>query len=301
MARTRNAETSDRREQPTRPSIHQPINPLIHPPGRRLIVNADDFGRSHSINQAVIRAHQEGILTTASLMVNEPACAEAVSLARANPRLGVGLHLTLLCGHSTLPSEKIPGLVNAASEFPNNPVGAAFRYFFRPSLREQLRAEIHAQFKQFHDTGLPLDHVNGHLHLHPTVFGLLMEDAPQLGLERLRLTFDPFRLNLRLASGRLAYRILHAAIFHTLSARARPVFQRRGFRHTRAVFGLLQNARVDEPYVLRLLEQLPAGDSELYSHPSLDEFKNEFDALISARVQERVDKLGIRLIRYQDL
>ena len=48
---------------------------------RRLIVNADDFGRSRSINEAVIRAHREGILTTASLMVNEPDCAEAVTLA----------------------------------------------------------------------------------------------------------------------------------------------------------------------------------------------------------------------------
>ena len=60
---------------------------------RRLIVNADDFGRSHAINQAVIRAHREGILTTASLMVNESAADEAVALARENPDLGVGLHL----------------------------------------------------------------------------------------------------------------------------------------------------------------------------------------------------------------
>src|SRR5438552_18876794 len=79
---------------------------------RRLIVNADDFGRSPSINQAVIRAHREGILTTASLMVNEEASAEAVRLARENPQLGVGLHLALLCGHSALPAEKIPGLVD---------------------------------------------------------------------------------------------------------------------------------------------------------------------------------------------
>ncbi|PYI99964.1 MAG: hypothetical protein DME25_21765 [Verrucomicrobia bacterium] len=63
-------------------------------PPRRLIVNADDFGRSRSINAAVIRAQREGILTTASLMVNEPASEEAVALARDNPRLGVGLHLT---------------------------------------------------------------------------------------------------------------------------------------------------------------------------------------------------------------
>src|SRR5579871_3178153 len=96
---------------------------------RRLIVNADDFGRSQSINQAVIRAHREGILTTASLMVNEAPCAEAVELAKQNPQLGVGLHLTLLMGHSALPYAEIPGLVNEAGEFLNDPVKVGFRYF----------------------------------------------------------------------------------------------------------------------------------------------------------------------------
>lgn len=270
---------------------------------RRLIVNADDFGRSASINEAVIRAHREGILTTASLMVNEPSCAEAVVLARQNPRLGVGLHLTLLCGHSALPQSEIPGLVNAQGQFTNNPAGAGFRYFFRPGLRAQLRAEIRAQFRRFRDTGLPLDHVNGHLHLHlhPAIFPLLMAAQEEFGIRHLRLTFDPFWLNLRLASGYLFYRLSHAIIFHTLSARARPVLARRAIRHTRAVFGLLQNARVDEAYVTRLLPHLPPGDSELYSHPSLDEFKNEFDALISPRVRAQVKALGIQLIRYQDL
>jgi len=270
---------------------------------RRLIVNADDFGRSHSINQAVIRAHREGILTTASLMVNEAASAEAVDLARQNPNLGVGLHLTLLCGHSALPREQIPGLVDRRGEFTSNPAAAGFRYFFRRSLREQLRAEIHAQFQKFRSTGLPLDHINGHLHLHlhPTVFGLLMQDAPQLGFSSVRLTDDPLRLNLRLASGHLAYRALHALIFCLLAARARPVLKRRGFRHTDAVFGVLQNARVDERYVCALLPSLPPGDSELYSHPSLDEFRNEFDALVSPRVREQAKLLGIELIRYRDL
>jgi hopanoid biosynthesis associated protein HpnK len=270
---------------------------------RRLIVNADDFGRSASTNQAVIRAHCEGILTTASLMVNEAAFEEAVALAREHPRLGVGLHLTLLCGHSALPPERLPGLVNARGEFSSNPASAGFRYFFQRSLREPLRQELHAQFQKFRATGLPLDHVNGHLHLHlhPTVFRILMADASQLGIKRLRLTFDPLRLNLRLASGHFVYRALHVAIFHPLSARARPALAQRGIRHTGAVFGLLQNARVDEDYVNRLLPLLPAGDSELYSHPSLDEFKNEFDALVSPRVQEQVQSLGIKLIRYQDL
>jgi hopanoid biosynthesis associated protein HpnK len=269
----------------------------------RLIVNADDFGRSNAINQAVLRAHREGILTTASLMVNEPEVQEAVAFARQNPSLGVGLHLTLLCGHSALSHDKIPGLINTQGEFTNNPAAAGFRYFFCRRLREQLRAEIFAQFRKFHATGLPLDHVNGHLHLHlhPVIFRILMEAAAELGIKRLRLTLDPFWLNLRLASGHLGYRALHAAIFQPLSRRAKPVLRQRQIRHTQAVFGLLQNARVDEAYVSRLLARLPSGDSELYSHPSLDEFRNEFDALISPEVRELVRKLGIQLIRYQDL
>ena len=271
--------------------------------GRRLIANADDFGRSHSINEAVIRAHREGILATASLMVNEAGCDEAVALARENPKLGVGLHLTLLCGKSALPREKIPGLVNARGEFSDQPVVVGMRYFFKRSLREQLRAEIHAQFQKFHATGLPLDHVNGHLHLHlhPTVFRILMEDATALGIQSLRLTRDCLSRSRRMTRGHWFYRVSHAVIYEWLSRRARRPLQQRGIRHAQITFGLLQNARVDEEYVLKLLPELPAGDSELYSHPSLDEFKHEFDALVSPRVKELVGKLGIELIRYRDL
>jgi len=272
-------------------------------PGRRLIVNADDFGRSHSVNEAVVRAHREGILTTASLMVNETACNEAVALARENPKLGVGLHLTLLCGKSALPPERIPGLVNAQGEFGNRPVDVGISYFFKRDLREQLRAEIHAQFEKFRATGLPLDHVNGHLHLHlhPTVFRILMEDAAPLGIRHLRLTRDCLSRSRRMTRGHWFYRLSHAAIYEWLSRRARGPLQQRGIRHAQITFGLLQNARVDEEYILKLLPELPPGDSELYSHPSLDEFKHEFGALISPRVKERAGKLGIELIRYQDL
>jgi hopanoid biosynthesis associated protein HpnK len=266
-------------------------------------MNADDFGRSQSINEAVVRAHNEGILTSASLMMNEPGFDEAVKLAKENPKLGVGLHLSLLCGHSALPPEKIPGLVNLRGEFSENPVATGFRYFFQRSLQQQLRAEIHAQFEKFRATGLPLDHVNGHLHLHlhPVVFRILMEDAEQLGIRHLRLTRDCFARSRRLTPGRWFYRVSHAAIYEWLSRRAREPLRQRGIKHAQITFGLLQNARVDEEYVLKLLPELPPGDSELYSHPSLDEFKPEFDALVSPRVKELVKKLGVELIRYQDL
>jgi hopanoid biosynthesis associated protein HpnK len=270
---------------------------------RRLIVNADDFGLSHSVNEAVIHAHREGIVTTASLMVNEPGYDEAVKLARENPKLGVGLHLTLLKGHSALSPEKIPHLVNARGEFSECPVGAGFRYSFNRGLHEPLRAEMHAQFAKFHATGLPLDHVNGHLHLHlhPTVFRILMEDADKLGIRHLRLTRDCLGRSRRMARGRWFYRVSHAVIYEWLSRRACEPLRQRGIKHAQITFGLLQNARVNEEYVLKLLPDLPSGDSELYSHPSLGEFKHEFDALVSPRVKELVKKLGIKLIRYQDL
>ena len=60
-----------------------------------LIVTADDFGISRGINRGVVEAHREGILTSASLLVNRPACEEAVSLSRECPALSLGLHLEL--------------------------------------------------------------------------------------------------------------------------------------------------------------------------------------------------------------
>jgi hopanoid biosynthesis associated protein HpnK len=270
---------------------------------RRLIVNADDFGRSHSINEAVIRAHREGILTSASLMVNEPGFDEAVNLAEENPQLGVGLHLTLLVGRSALPPEKIPGLVNSHGEFSENPVGVGMNYFFNYNLREQLRVEIHAQFEKFRSTGLKLDHVNGHLHfhLHPTIFKILMEDSAELGIRHLRLTRDCLARSRKMSRGHFFYKISHAAVFEMLSSRARKVLDAKKILHAQITFGLLQNARADEDYILKLLPELPPGDSELYSHPSLGEFKHEFDALVSPRVKEQIEKLGIELIRYSNL
>lgn len=236
-------------------------------------------------------------------MVNEPGCAEAVALAKANPRLGVGLHLTLLCGQAGLPPRSIPGLTDDQGRFSDSPFAVGWRYFFRRRLRSALEAELGEQFRRFHATGLRLDHVNGHLHLHlhPVVLDLLLRNARRWGLTRVRLTRDPFWLNARLARGHWLYRLSHALIFGALAARARPKLAALNLPHTRRVFGLLQNARVDEAYLLALLPRLPAGDHELYSHPSAEGSSLELDALLSARVRALVADQGIRLIRYQDL
>jgi len=250
-------------------------------PVRRLIVNADDFGRSSSINEAIMRAHRGGILTTASLMVNEPSFKEAVAIAKDNPQLGVGLHLWLS----------------------SCPVSAGFRFFFRPSLHPKLRADIRAQIERFITSGLTLDHVNSHhhLHMHPSVLGILLECLREFKIVHVRLTREPICINLRNIAGRRFRHLTHALIYAVLARRARRLFRRNHLRYPQFVFGLMQNHVVDETYLQQLLPVLPEGDSELYSHPSMDEFRHEFDALVSPRVRELVQRLGIRLIRYQDL
>lgn len=59
---------------------------------RTLIINADDFGLSHGVNDGILEAHTRGVVTSASLMVRAPAAQEAAALAASHPRLSVGLH-----------------------------------------------------------------------------------------------------------------------------------------------------------------------------------------------------------------
>ncbi len=269
----------------------------------RLIVNADDFGLNAAHNEAVVGAHQKGILSTASLMVNEAGAEEAARLAHQNPRLGVGLHLTLVCGRSALPQARIPGLVDEQGAFRSNAVAAGIAYYFQRRLRDELEAEISAQFRKFKETGLVLDHVNGHLniHLHPVVFRILMRHARSWGIKHLRLVRDPMRSSIKTTRGRWLYRFSHALVFSWLSWWALPKLKAEGVRHTNSVFGLLQNGRVNEDYLLRLLPLLAPGESEVYSHPSTNEAPGEFAALTSGTVKKLVSTLNIQCIRYQDI
>src|SRR5579872_5929422 len=93
-------------------------------PRRYLIVNADDFGYSARVNAAVLRAHREGILTSASLMVAEEGWQEAVAIARQTPTLGVGLHVVTTFDRATLPARDIPHLVDSMGKFPKDPLRA---------------------------------------------------------------------------------------------------------------------------------------------------------------------------------
>lgn len=88
---------------------------------KRLIVNADDFGRATGVNAGILRAHRDGIVTAATLMVQAPASEDAARIARATPTLDVGVHLTLTYARPVTDPKRIPSLVEPGGAFPRLP------------------------------------------------------------------------------------------------------------------------------------------------------------------------------------
>jgi len=277
--------------------------------GKYLIINADDFGFSTEVNRAVVEGWQDGVLTSASLMVSGAACEEAVALARQHPGLQVGLHLTLVQGRSLLAHRGFPSLTDREGNFPHDPLLAGMRMFFLKSLQRQLRSEIKAQLDAFVATGLALSHVDGHLniHMHPTVFAILCELLPQYGISTFRLSRERLGTELRLSSGRTAGKVADAFIFNRLAGHCRPELELRRIRFAAEVKGLLNSGSMTEEYLLRVLDTLQEGVTEIYLHPAaadnplLPEYRQtaELAALLSRKVREKIGALGITLCNYR--
>jgi len=282
---------------------------------RRLIVSADDFGMSPGVNAGIIRAHREGILTDASLMVNGSAFVEAVDLARAHPTLSVGLHLVLLQGRAVSPPADIPRLAGRDGCFGTQPIWGGMRFFFSPGARAQVRQEVTAQLDKFLATGLPLSHVDGHvtIHMHPVVMGVLVDVSARYGMRAVRLPRESLAAALRYDRRHLARKCFEAMVFELLSRWALPRLERAGIRHPDRLFGLHQTGHVSESYLLAVADVLPPGTSELYCHPGLIDgearrwrpadyqSEQELAALTSPRVRGALERAGVELISYRYL
>ncbi len=233
---------------------------------QRITLTADDFGLSEQVNEAVERAHRDGCLDAASLMVAGPAAADAIRRARALPGLRVGLHLVVIEGPAVLPPASIPDLVDARGWFPSDQLRLGLRYAFRRQARRQLADEIRAQFAAYAATGLPLAHADAHkhMHLHPVVGAQLIRIGRDFGLRRIRVPAEP--ASVLAACGHrpiLADRALHGWT-RVLRHQAR----RAGLAFPDQVFGLAWSGAMTRARLLRLAAHLPEGDSEIYLHPA---------------------------------
>ena len=263
------------------------------------------------MNEAVAIGHREGILTAASLMVGEPHCREAVSIARKLPSLRIGLHLVLTQGRPILPPPEVSELVDRRGQFRGDLIDAGFRMFLRPRARRQLAAEIGAQFEAFRATGLALDHVNAHrhFHLHPTIAGLVFKIAPRYGAPALRIPIEPKDVVTAVDGRRRpGYQELLAAPWaRLLRSRAR----RAGLASPESVFGLAWTGAMTERRLAGLLARLPDGVTEIYTHPATAagfagaapgyRYEEELAALISPAARAALSASGARTGGFADL
>jgi predicted glycoside hydrolase/deacetylase ChbG (UPF0249 family) len=128
---------------------------------KRLIVNADDLGRTHGINTGIFEAHRLGIVTSATAMVNYESVREAAALSRENPDLAIGLHVALSGGVTALPAARVPSLLSKEGRQPAKPEG------LEGALPEEIAAEVEAQFQRFVEVfGRKPSHLDSHHHSH---------------------------------------------------------------------------------------------------------------------------------------
>lgn len=280
---------------------------------KRLIITSDDFGLSPGVNRAVEQGWRDGVLTCASIMPGGAAFDEAVTIARRNPGLQVGLHLTLVQGRSVLPPSELPDLVDGAGNFTDNPVKGGVRYFFDRGVYCQLKREIEAQIKKVLDAGIQLSHIDGHLniHLHPTVFRILLDLMPRYGITTFRLARERLFHNLRFDRERKFGKALESLIFGLLTDHARPELDRIGIRYASEVKGVLNSGRMTEGYILGIIDGLQDGLTEIYFHPGIlpdaeisrlmPDYRHpeELAAITSPLVRGRLQKLQIEVQNYR--
>ena len=248
---------------------------------KRLIVNADDLGRTHGINTGIFQAHRLGIVTSATAMVNHDGIGEAARFSREHPRLGIGLHVALSGGRTALPPSSVPSLVDSHGQQPSKPEGLAQP---RPS---EIIAEIEAQLARFVEVfGRKPTHFDSHHHSHrrPDVFDSLCAIAGREGLP---------------------VRNAGEAMGETLKARGirtNDFFEERFF-----------DQGVSVPHLLSIIEGLSGGVTELMCHPAHEDAElaasssyaavrvRELAALCDSRVKDALDHAGVELITFAEL
>jgi predicted glycoside hydrolase/deacetylase ChbG (UPF0249 family) len=234
---------------------------------RELIVNADDFGRSPGVSRGILKAHRQGIVTSTTVMINQQGVDVQLQEALNRTELGIGLHLAFTAWRPVLPPSRVPDLVDRQGHFlDQHTIWAQAESI---PLR-QLRDELTAQVDRFTElAGHPPDHLDCHhfVHLYPPFFALYADLAARLGLP-LRAPF-PVQTDFEKAIGTLPFLAgFPTDLVRGMVATNSALLQTRGLAHPShfesTFFG---RDAVSLEHLLRLLDNLPTGVSELMCHP----------------------------------
>jgi hopanoid biosynthesis associated protein HpnK len=276
---------------------------------------ADDFGLSDALNGAVALAHRQGLLRCASLMAAAPRTPVAIALAQELPNLCLAVHLTLIQGQAILPPKHLPHLVNPMGFFPDDPVATGWRYFSQPHLLPEIRRELAAQIERIQRAGLTIWHLNSHvnLHLHPSIFPIVVDLALEYGIPAVRLPREDWRTTLALAPDHPLPKIAQGLIFALLCRRAEKIARNAGLIFNNHVFGLLNDGRMTTDYLVSLALRLQPGVTEIYCHPGLYadpellrwapryRRQEELDALMNPGLKASLTAAGVKVTDYRKL
>jgi len=275
---------------------------------RYLIVNADDFGLSDGVTACIIRAWQEGVVTSTSAIVNVEGAPERIAAAHAAyPDLPIGLHLNTTTGRPVLPPEKVPSLVDAEGRFHNR--FTVFQHLHTISLAE-LRAELNAQAQLLLEAGVQFDHIDYHQHLmvlHTPFYPLVCELACKYRVPVRQPVPEAFygqiKVKGKLGNGAIiqtalelathypdvAMRLVPAIIPATYKKQA-ALLQMEGIRTTNWLVTALYDRATVENFI-SVLRQLPPGVSEIVMHPAI--LDDQLQALGGGYVEQRADELAM--------
>jgi hopanoid biosynthesis associated protein HpnK len=286
-------------------------------PVRRLIVNADDFGLTSGVNRAIVEGNRTGIVTSATLMANAQAFAEAVDLAKAQPGLKTGCHVVLIDGVPLV--EDLPSLTNGSQRFRSSLkkfASAAVRGQISP---QQIQCEVEAQIRKIQANGITLTHVDSHKHTHmfPQVLRPVLRAAKACGIRAIRNPFEPLRSwprTMVFCTPALWLRSAGVMAFQMFASEFRRALNEEGMVSTDGTVGIAVTGLLDQQKLLRILEAIPDGTWELVSHPGYTDAdlraagtqltksrEVELSALTSAATKNALLHHQIQLISYADL
>ena len=281
---------------------------------KKLIVNADDFGLHSLINQGIIKGHREGFITSTSIMPSADAYEEAVALAQANPKLGIGIHLTLVGGvKPLLPKDKVASLVDGEGRFLPNYVAFAKRLYTGGIKSSELEAELRAQIERALGSGLNITHIDSHQHTHvlPGMNGLVRMLCNEYNIKRERIPKEGYTFSGGFAAG-IGRKIGRCGLSFCADL-ARGSADKEGIRHPDYFFGMLAGGHLNARLVGNIIRSLPQGVSEIMTHPGLDTatlaklydwqytWETELASYLSESNKELLKKYNVQLANFGDL
>jgi predicted glycoside hydrolase/deacetylase ChbG (UPF0249 family) len=280
---------------------------------KRVIINADGFGRCEAINKAVAEAHTNGVLTSATIMANMPAAAEAVKIAKKLPGLGVGVHLNLFEGPPVSKDSSIGCLLDADGRFALSVFRLALLSVAGHKFRNAIRTEMAAQVQWLLDQRLTPTHLDSYKHIHsfPAIYSVVCELARRFEIAAVRFTFEPKQISsmpwpLTTEAGR------NKAKKARIMARINRM-QNSDFLKTDALLGVAHEGKIDVNFFRAVALYTPVATAEVMTHLALPDASEQGDpkalhqqqaevaALCSDRTKKYFNDSQIKLVHYGKL